>query len=147
MNEKSFCKIVESYRHHHLLGIISVSCVIELLQCSHTQRYLQSLHLLLPFVKWNSGPRRIRGFFNWFFSSHTTLPAPVTSHSFVVWQRESCSLLSQSIQKEFTVPLKYGQPASQLWGQKQLLISTSFLLTWDTRSNTLGHIHTLSKPE
>lgn len=43
-----------SYRYHHLLGIISVSCVIEFLQCLHAQKYL---HLLLPF-EWNSGPNR-----------------------------------------------------------------------------------------
>lgn len=95
MHTKSFYKIVEYYRYHHLLGIISVSCVIKFLQCSHAQRYLQSLYLFLPFVEWNSGPRRTRNFFKQFFSPCSTLPASFPSPSFAMWQGEGCPLLSQ----------------------------------------------------
>lgn len=112
-----------SHRYHYLLGIISVSCVIEFLQSLHAQRYLQSLHLLLAFVEWSSGPRRTRGFFSWFFSPCTILPAAFLSYSFAVWQREIFSLLPWNTQKEFTAPLKYGQPALQLWGQKLLFLN------------------------
>lgn len=56
-------------------------------------------------------------------SPYTTLPAPFPSPSFAVWQREGCSLLHQNLQEEFTIPLKYGQPALQLWGQKQLFLN------------------------